>query len=215
MAQQVKNLPIIQETEETQVQSLGGEDPLEEEMATHSSVLAWRNPWTEEPGGLHSVGWRRVRHAWVTERAASSNIRSEFKFPWLSLKLSLKKREKVFVWNRIQVRFARCSWLTLPENLWIATSLLFSACTWLRNWVIRPAWILLIATAVCFTGVSFSCVFSKLVALEADSSQAAFLQLCVVTNDWLMANPTTASLNQRGSPPTCNDAAFVSCVYRL
>ena len=52
MAQQVKNLPIIQETEETQVQSLGGEDPLEEEMATHSSVLAWRNPWTEEPGGL-------------------------------------------------------------------------------------------------------------------------------------------------------------------
>ena len=63
MAQQVKNLPIIQETEETQVQSLGGEDPLEEEMATHSSVLAWRNPWTEEPGGLHSMGWRRVRHA--------------------------------------------------------------------------------------------------------------------------------------------------------
>ena len=52
MAQQVKNLPIIQETEETQVQSLGGEDPLEEEMATHSSVLAWRNPWAEEPGGL-------------------------------------------------------------------------------------------------------------------------------------------------------------------
>ena len=62
MAQQVKNLPIIQETEETQVQSLGGEDPLEEEMATHSSVLAWRNPWTEEPGGLQSMGSQRDGH---------------------------------------------------------------------------------------------------------------------------------------------------------
>ena len=52
MAQQVKNLPIIQETEETQVQSLGRENPLQEEMVTHSSILAWRNPWIEEPGGL-------------------------------------------------------------------------------------------------------------------------------------------------------------------
>ena len=49
----VKNLPAIQET---QVQSLGGEDPLEKEMATHSSILAWRIPWTEEPGGLQSIG---------------------------------------------------------------------------------------------------------------------------------------------------------------
>jgi len=50
MAQGVKNLPAMQETQETQVQSLGWEDPLEEEMATHSSILAWRIPWTEEPG---------------------------------------------------------------------------------------------------------------------------------------------------------------------
>ena len=49
MAQMVKNLPAMQETK---VQSLGWEDPLEEEMATHSSILAWRIPWTEEPGGL-------------------------------------------------------------------------------------------------------------------------------------------------------------------
>ena len=62
MAQQVKNLPIIQETEETQVQSLGGEDPLEEEMATHSSVLAWRNPWTEELGRLQATGLQRAGH---------------------------------------------------------------------------------------------------------------------------------------------------------
>ena len=49
----VKNLPAIQET---RVQSLGPEDPLEKEMATHTSILAWRFPWTEEPGGLQSMG---------------------------------------------------------------------------------------------------------------------------------------------------------------
>ena len=53
MAQTVKNLPTMQET---WVQSLGGEDPLEEEMAVHSSILAWRLLWTEEPGGLQSLG---------------------------------------------------------------------------------------------------------------------------------------------------------------
>ena len=49
----VKNLPVMQET---WVQSLDLEDPMEEEMATHSSILAWRTPWTEEPGGLQSTG---------------------------------------------------------------------------------------------------------------------------------------------------------------
>ena len=57
MAQTVKNLPAMQET---QVRSLGLEDPLEETMATHSSILAWRIPWTEEPGGLQSIGPQRV-----------------------------------------------------------------------------------------------------------------------------------------------------------
>ena len=55
----VKNLPAVQET---RVQSLGWEDPLEKEMATHSSILAWRIPWTEEPGWLQSMGSQRVRH---------------------------------------------------------------------------------------------------------------------------------------------------------
>ena len=50
----IKNLPTMQELQETQVWSLSQEDPLEQGMATHSSVLAWRIPWTEEPGGLHS-----------------------------------------------------------------------------------------------------------------------------------------------------------------
>ena len=52
MAQMIKNLPAMQET---QVQSLGGEDPLEKEMTTHSSTPAWKIPWTEEPGGLQPM----------------------------------------------------------------------------------------------------------------------------------------------------------------
>ena len=59
MAQLVKNLPAKQET---RVQSLGQEDPLEKEMATHSSILAWSIPWTEEPGRLRSMRLPRVGH---------------------------------------------------------------------------------------------------------------------------------------------------------
>ena len=55
----VKNLPAMQET---QVLSLGLEDPLEKGLATHSSILAWRISWTEEPGGLQSLGFQRVRN---------------------------------------------------------------------------------------------------------------------------------------------------------
>ena len=59
----VKNLPAMQEM---WVQSLGQEDPLEKGMATHSTILAWRIPWPEEPGGLRSMGLQRVRHDWAT-----------------------------------------------------------------------------------------------------------------------------------------------------
>ena len=55
------HLPM-QEMQDTQVQSLGREDPLEKEMATQPSTLAWRIPWTEEPGGLQSLGSQRIRH---------------------------------------------------------------------------------------------------------------------------------------------------------
>ena len=58
----VKHLPAVRETG---VQSLGQEDPLEKEMATHSSILAQKIPWTEEPGRLHSMGSQRVGHDWV------------------------------------------------------------------------------------------------------------------------------------------------------
>ena len=59
VAQMVKNLPAMRET---QVQSLDQEDPLEKEMATNFSLLAWRIPWTEEPGRLHSMGLQRAEH---------------------------------------------------------------------------------------------------------------------------------------------------------
>ena len=62
MAESVKNPPTMQETQEKEVLSLGWEDPLEKEMAIHSSILAWRIPWTKEPGKLQSMGLQRVRH---------------------------------------------------------------------------------------------------------------------------------------------------------
>ena len=66
MAQMVKNL---HEMQETRVQSLGWEDSLEKEMATHSSIPAWRIPWTEDPGGLKFMGSQGVRHDRATEHA--------------------------------------------------------------------------------------------------------------------------------------------------
>ena len=63
VAQVVKRLPAVQET---RVRSLSQEDPLEKEMATHSSTLAWKIPWIEDPGRLQSMGLQRVRHDWAT-----------------------------------------------------------------------------------------------------------------------------------------------------
>ena len=57
----VKNPPALQEPQEIQARFLGGEEPLEEDMAAHSSILAWRIPWAEETGGLQSMGSQRVR----------------------------------------------------------------------------------------------------------------------------------------------------------
>ena len=60
MTQRVKNPPAMQETQEMPVRFLGREDSLEEEMATHSSILAWEIPWTEEPGALQSMGLQKL-----------------------------------------------------------------------------------------------------------------------------------------------------------
>ena len=69
VAQMVKNLPAMPET---QVQSLGWENLLEKEMATHPSIVAWRIPWTEEPGGLQSMRSQRVRHDRATKHSTTA-----------------------------------------------------------------------------------------------------------------------------------------------
>ena len=73
MAQQVKNPPAMQETQETEVGSLGWEEPLEKDMATHSSTLSWEVPWTEEPDGLQFMGLQRIRHNWTLHSPFQSN----------------------------------------------------------------------------------------------------------------------------------------------
>ena len=87
LAQLVKNPPAMQET---WVQSLGWEDPLGKGEATRSSILAWRIPWTEEPGGLQSMGLWRVGHNWVTEHT-HSHISSLHYLRMITAYLSLKK----------------------------------------------------------------------------------------------------------------------------
>ena len=64
----VKNWPVVQEMQIQSLDSLGREDPLEKEMATHSSILDWKIPWTEEPGRLQAMGLQRVRHDWETKQ---------------------------------------------------------------------------------------------------------------------------------------------------
>ena len=107
----VKNLPVMQETQETQLQSLGWEDPLEEVMATHFSILAWEIPWAEKPGGLQSMGLQRVGHDWaannsllffsrtnINENVCMSVSCSHFEDDsWLWLTLSDPGRSSLFV----------------------------------------------------------------------------------------------------------------------
>ena len=78
VAHKAKNLLVMQET---QVRTLGWEDPLEKEMATDSSILAWRIPWTEEPGGLQSMGWQRVSRTWLSNNKVTFIIYLMWGFP--------------------------------------------------------------------------------------------------------------------------------------
>ena len=93
VAQMVKNLSAMQEPQEMVVRYLGREDSLEEEMATHSSILAWRIPRREEPGGLQSMGSQRVGHDWVTSL-----------YP--PIKNKLKNKELVWRYHLTPVRMA-------------------------------------------------------------------------------------------------------------
>ena len=89
VAQRLKRLSVMQETP---VQSLGWEDPLEKEMATHSNILAWRTPWTEEPGRLQSTGSQRVGHDWATSLS----------LPWDGLPWQLNGKEPACQCRRCQ-----------------------------------------------------------------------------------------------------------------
>ena len=114
VAQVVKHLPTMQET---QVQSLGQEDPLEREMATHSSILAWKTPWTEKPGGLQSMGSPRVRHDWATSLSSHQQIPTK-EWEWRNGLLA------------VSVAGGRlCGWLSQRSGR--------EGCT------VRPAWLLL------------------------------------------------------------------------
>ena len=102
MAQRVKGLSAMQET---RVRSLGQEDPLEKEMATHSRTIAWKIPWMEEPGRLQSMGSQRVGHDWVT---------SLYHFIWYSIcsKPSLKF---IFLFLSIVCSFLQMSTIPLTK----------------------------------------------------------------------------------------------------
>ena len=78
---EVKNLPTNAEGKDTRVQSLGKEDPLEEEMTTHSSILAWKSPWTKKPGVLQSMGSQRVGHNWAHAHTIKENIATNYTPP--------------------------------------------------------------------------------------------------------------------------------------
>ena len=78
----VERLKRLSTMRETWVQSLGWEDPLEKEMATHSSILAWRIPWTEEPGGLQSMGSLRVGHDWLTSLTHTHSLKAPKSRTW-------------------------------------------------------------------------------------------------------------------------------------
>ena len=98
------------ETQEMRVWSLGLEDPLEEEMATHSRILAWAIPWTEKPGELQSMGSQRVGHDWVTEHTSSQ-------WPWYTASSSRERILPCFwclthSWYSITGHWMETNWLT-------------------------------------------------------------------------------------------------------
>ena len=93
----------MQETQEMPVQSLGWEDPLEKEMATQYHILAWKIPWTEEPGGLRSMGLQRVRHDWA-DRHACIYHRGQYKLNHVGKGLEMRQNTALrtillYVWR--------------------------------------------------------------------------------------------------------------------
>ena len=99
----VKNLPTVQDT---WVQFLGWEDPLEKETAAHSSILAWRIPWTEEPGGLQCMASRRVGHDWATKPPPPCTVETN------------QGRWILVTGGDFSDRMVRCSYLRVWHSSW-------------------------------------------------------------------------------------------------
>ena len=111
----VKNLPVLQEKP---VQSLGQEDPLEKDLATHSSILAWRIPWTEEPGGLHSMGLQELDTTWRLNHHVGISFLNLWIFFALGLAMETTntdlKKKNSFIHFFLAISCPRCSVGDLP-----------------------------------------------------------------------------------------------------
>ena len=120
VVQMVENLPAMQKT---RILSLGQEDPLEKGMATHSSILAWRTPWTEEPGGLQSMGLQTVSHDWVTDTTfCQEKPRQSMPFylptPCVELSLFYSTVDGPIDVERLGVIFYRRNWSGFLKAVW-------------------------------------------------------------------------------------------------
>ena len=152
MAQRLKRLPARRET---RIQSLGREDPLEKEMATHSSILAWKIPWTEEPGRLHSTGSQRVGHDWVTSLTHSlfkgRGLGRERKLDWnFSWELPIMYFLNLRLWRLDSSHLMPHWWLSLFPLLFakMSTSMRWLKCSHLSmqlyGWTLIFLWFVLL-----------------------------------------------------------------------
>ena len=110
VVQRLKRLPAMQAT---WVQSLGREDPLEKEMATHSSILAWRTPCTEEPSGLQSMGSQRVGHDWATSLSISAFFIVQLSHPYMTTGKTILLTRRTFVGKVMSLLFNMLSRLVI------------------------------------------------------------------------------------------------------
>ena len=146
VAQTVKHLPTMWEI---QVQSLGWEDPLEKEMATHSSILAWKIPWMEEPGGLQTMGLQRVGHNWATSLLLFTSLKPLSQF--LVLGEPRQRPEKAMAPHSSTLAW-KVTWTEEPGGLqsmgsrrvghdWATSLSLFTFMHWRRKWQPTPVFL--------------------------------------------------------------------------